>query len=139
MDKRETTIGFNVGQGTQDLGFRNAVPILFSIAASVDVVLRVKDHDGTPTTAAFVIRDTHGKIYPNPARRLAPDFFFHNQIYRADGESVSLAPGDYVVEVSRGPEYQPQTQALSVQAGTHPTVDFAHAVDSSRSTRLVFG
>ena len=122
--QRETTIGFNVGQGTQDLGFRNAVPILFSIAASVDVVLRVKDHDGTPTTAAFVIRDTHGKIYPNPARRLAPDFFFHNQIYRADGESVSLAPGDYVVEVSRGPEYQPQTQALSVQAGTHPTVDF---------------
>ena len=34
-------------------------------------------------------------MYPNPAKRLAPDFFFHNQIYRHDGESVVLPPGRY--------------------------------------------
>jgi hypothetical protein len=105
VGKREAKLGFNVGQGTQEIGFRNAVPILFQCLPAVEVVLHVVDFDGKPTTAAFVIRDKYGRVYPNPARRLAPDFFFHNQIYRADGESVHLAPGDYTVEVSRGPEY----------------------------------
>ena len=83
--RREAQLAFNVGQGTQDLGFRNAAAILFDCAPAVEVVLGVKDFDGQPTTAAFVIRDKHGRVYPNPARRVAPDFFFHNQIYRADG------------------------------------------------------
>ena len=29
--KREATLGFDVGQGTQDLGFRAEVPVLFTI------------------------------------------------------------------------------------------------------------
>jgi len=29
--KREATLQFNVGQGTQDLGFRAEVPVLFTI------------------------------------------------------------------------------------------------------------
>ena len=29
--KREATLMFDVGQGTQDLGFRNEVPILFTV------------------------------------------------------------------------------------------------------------
>jgi len=117
IGRREAKLGFNVGQGTQDLGFRNTVPILFHAAPSVEVVLGVKDFDGEPTSAAFVIRDKRGNVYPNPARRLSPDFFFHNQIYRADGESVSLAPGEYTVEVSRGPEYIVQTHPLTVSSG----------------------
>lgn len=121
VGRREAKLGFNVGQGTQDLGFRNTVPILFNAAPSVEVVLGVKDFDGEPTSAAFVIRDKRGNVYPNPARRLSPDFFFHNQIYRADGESVSLAPGEYTVEVSRGPEYVVQTLPLVVE-GTPETV-----------------
>lgn len=112
--RREALLGFNVGQGTQDLGFRNAVPILFKCLPAVDVVLGVKDFDGSPTTAAFVIRDAWGRICPNPARRLAPDFFFHDQIYRADGESVALPPGEYTVSVSRGPEYLVENHQLSV-------------------------
>jgi hypothetical protein len=115
VGRREAKLGFNVGQGTQDLGFRNSVPILFNAAPSVEVVLGVKDFDGEPTSAAFVIRDHRGNVFPNPARRLAPDFFFHNQIYRADGESVHLAPGEYTVEVSRGPEYVVQTHKLVVE------------------------
>lgn len=117
VGRREAKLAFNVGQGTQDIGFRNAVPILFNCAPSVEVALRVRDYDDEPTTASFVIRDTRGRVYPNPARRLAPDFFFHNQIYRADGESVHLTPGDYTVEVSRGPEYLVETHDLTVKQG----------------------
>ena len=46
-----------------------------------------------PTTAAFVIRDAQGRVYPSPAKRLAPDFAFHPQVYRADGETVKLPAG----------------------------------------------
>ncbi|MBI5761339.1 MAG: CehA/McbA family metallohydrolase [Planctomycetales bacterium] len=116
VGRREASLGFNVGQGTQDIGFRNAVAILFNCAPAVEVSLGVKDFDGKPTTAAFVIRDNRGRVYPNPARRLAPDFFFHNQIYRTDGESVHLSPGEYTVEVSRGPEYVVQTFNIKVPA-----------------------
>ena len=55
--QREARIGFHVGQGTQDLGFRNAIDVLFDAQPSVPVYFRVADHDGTPTTASFVITD----------------------------------------------------------------------------------
>ena len=38
--KREATIGFDVGQGTQDLGFRGEVPVLFDVRPAVPVTLR---------------------------------------------------------------------------------------------------
>ncbi|MCH7686928.1 MAG: CehA/McbA family metallohydrolase [Planctomycetes bacterium] len=117
VGRREAKLAFNVGQGTQDIGFRNSVPLLFNCIPAVEVSLGVKDFDGSPTTAGFVIRDTLGRIYPNPARRLAPDFFFHNQIYRADGESVHLPPGEYTVTLSRGPEYHVETHRLIVNSG----------------------
>jgi hypothetical protein len=117
VGKREAELGFNVGQGTQDIGFRNSVAILFDCVPAVEVSLGIHDHDGTPTTAALVIRDRFGRVYPNPARRLAPDFFFHDQVYRSDGESIHLPPGDYTVAVSRGPEYLEQAQALTVAEG----------------------
>ncbi|HIL69150.1 MAG TPA: hypothetical protein EYG38_04790, partial [Verrucomicrobia bacterium] len=104
VGKREARLAFNVGQGTQDIGFRNHVPLLFQCVPAVEIALSVLDFDGKPTSASFVIRDRFGRVYPNPARRLAPDFFFHNQIYRADGESFHLPPGDYDITVSRGPE-----------------------------------
>jgi hypothetical protein len=55
--QREAEIGFNIGQGTQDIGFRNAVNILFSSSASVNVTLKIKDDDGTPSMASFLITD----------------------------------------------------------------------------------
>ena len=122
--KREASLAFNIGQGTQDIGFRNAVPILFDCQPAVEVTLQVKDIDGEPTTAAFLIRDTQGRVYPNPARRLAPDFFFHHQVYRADGESVMLPPGDYSVTVTRGPEYLPvRTEIYVPDLAEHAFVD----------------
>src|SRR3954466_10603842 len=90
--RREAKISFNVGQGTQDLGFRSDVDILFTCEPAVPVVLEVLDDDGRPTTASFLFRDALGRVYPSQSRRLAPDFFFHPQIYRASGERVLLPP-----------------------------------------------
>ncbi len=55
--QREAEIGFNVGQGTQDIGFRNVLNILFDIRPSVHVVLNVKDDNGAPAMASFTITD----------------------------------------------------------------------------------
>lgn len=115
--KREAILDFNVGQGTQDLGFRNQTAILFDCQPAVKVVLRVRDFDGQPTSAGFVVRDSFERVYPNPARRLAPDFFFHDQVYRADGEFIELAPGDYTVTITRGPEYFKETHEIVVKEG----------------------
>jgi hypothetical protein len=117
VGSREATLGFSVGQGTQDLGFRSEIPILFKCVPSVEVVLDIRDDDGTPTSAAFTIRDAQGRVYPNPARRIAPDFFFHSQIYRANGETVSLPAGEYAVTVSRGPEYELLSTTFKIPEG----------------------
>ena len=115
VGKREATLAFNVGQGTQDIGFRNEAALLFQCEPAVEIELGISDFDGEPTSAAFVIKDKDGRVYPNPARRLAPDFFFHDQVYRANGESVLLPPGKFSVTVSRGPEYIPETTELVVK------------------------
>ncbi len=112
--KREAIVSFNVGQGTQDIGFRSEVPILFHCVPAVNVTLEVLDFDGKPTTASFIIRDQLNRVYPSRGRRLAPDFFFHNQIYRHNGESVLLPPGKYSVEYTRGPEYLIKTKTITV-------------------------
>ena len=104
--KREATIGFDVGAGTQDIGFRGQVPVLFDVQPAVPVQMKIFDHDGTPTTARLVFRDQLGHVYPPQAKRLAPDFFFQPQIYRHSGETVLLPPGKFSVEVTRGPEYE---------------------------------
>ncbi len=54
---REAAISFNIGQGTQDIGFRNAISILFNISKPVKVILKVTDNDGKPAMASFTITD----------------------------------------------------------------------------------
>lgn len=114
--RREASIAFDVGQGTQDLGFRNAVPILFHCKPAVKVVLDVVDHDGQPTTGQFVFRDKLNRVYPALSRRLAPDFFFHNQVYRHDKEAIMLPAGDYDVTFTRGPEYRVLHRQVTIPA-----------------------
>ena len=55
--KREAEIGFNVGQGTQDIGFRNSVSLLFDIRPAVKLIFDVRDDDNTPAMASFTITD----------------------------------------------------------------------------------
>jgi hypothetical protein len=122
--RREAKLSFNVGQGTQDIGYRNDVDVLFTCLPSTDVTLRVLDENGRPTTASFIFRDAQGHIYPAKAKRLAPDFAFHPQVYRADGERIRLAAADYTVEFSRGPEYLVKWQAIKVTGLTPQTFTF---------------
>jgi hypothetical protein len=92
------------------------VNLLFECEPSVDVKLEVVDDDGQPTTGQFVFRDERGRVYPARSRRLAPDFFFQDQVYRADGETVRLPPGKFKVMYSRGPEYRILERELEVSA-----------------------
>lgn len=127
--QREVEIGYNVGQGSQDIGFRNTTHTLFEVIPSVKVNLSVRDDDGSATIASFLITSATdqpvGKlsgIYPLPSKRVAaideyPDFFFQPQIYRQDGENVLLPAGKYNVSFTRGPEYIKQTQQLVVPSG----------------------
>ncbi|MEE8469224.1 MAG: CehA/McbA family metallohydrolase, partial [Planctomycetota bacterium] len=118
--RREAKLEFDVGQGTQDLGFRSEVSVLFECARAVPVTLHVLDVDGSPTTGQFIFRDSRGRVVPARARRLAPDFFFHDQIYRSDGQTVLLSPGEYEVQWSRGPEYKDLERRIVVPAAeTH--------------------
>ena len=112
--KREATIGFDVGQGTQDLGFRAETPVLFDVRPAVPVKLTITDHDGKPTVGRFTFRDRAGHIHPQQARRLAPDLFFQEQIYRNDGDIVLLPPGDFTMYYSRGPEYRLLKRTITV-------------------------
>ncbi len=114
--KREAKLGFHVGQGTQDIGFRSEVDVLFNCLPAHTVTLRVRDENDQPTTASFLVRDEQQRVYPSQAKRLAPDFAFHPQVYRADGESLKLPTGKYTVEFSRGPESITKKQALVVSA-----------------------
>ena len=124
--QRDIEVAYNVGQGSQDLGFRNSTHILFNARRAVKVNFNVKDVDGKPTMASFLITDgqahASGKfsgIYPLPSRRVAafdtyPDFFFQPQVYRADGEHVMLPAGKYQVTYTRGPEYIRQNKEIVV-------------------------
>jgi hypothetical protein len=112
--KREATIGFDVAQGNQDLGFRGEVPVLFDVKPAVEVKLKIRDEGGQPTIAKLLFKDAQGHVYPPQAKRLAPDFFFQPYVYRADGESVLLPPGKFTVTSSRGPEYELVKKELTV-------------------------
>lgn len=114
--RREATITFDVGQGTQDLGFRAEVPVLFTVTPAVAMQLSVLDHDGTPTTGRFQFVDRHGHVFPPQAKRLAPDLFFQKHIYRAHGEHVLLPPGELTMFYGRGPEYRWMERAVTIPA-----------------------
>ena len=83
--------------------------MLFEVLPAVAVKLDVRDADGQPTPARLEFRDAADRVYPPQAKRLAPDFFFQPQIYRAHGQSVILTPGKFTMESSRGPEYRVRT------------------------------
>ena len=114
---REARIVFDAGQGSQDLGFRSEVDILFDAVPATRVLLEVVDAGGGDAMASFLVRDGLGRVYPAQSRRLAPDFFFHPQVYRRGGEHLLLPPGTYEVTWTRGPEYVPRTRQLVVGSG----------------------
>lgn len=120
--KRAATLTFDVGQGTQDLGFRSDLTVTFDAAPAEELTFHVFDENGKPTTAAFEIRDAHGRVYPSQAKRLAPDFHFHPQIYRSNGETLNLPAGKYTATITRGPEFLKIVRPIEVTAGKNNTL-----------------
>ena len=117
--QREAKLSFNVGQGTQDLGFRSEADVLFRSAPAYQVSLQILDEYGQPTTASLLVTDSQGHVFPAQSKRLAPDFFFHPQVYRADGESLRLREGRYTVQFARGPESLIETRQVDVKPGAN--------------------
>jgi hypothetical protein len=131
--KREAKLAFNVGQGTQDLGYRSEIDILFNCRQARAITFRVRDENDQPTMASFIIRDTKQRVYPAQAKRLAPDFSFHPQVYRGDGETVRLPDGLYSIEFQRGPESILQKQTISITPQiTEATFKVERWVDPSK-------
>lgn len=132
--RREATLVFDIGQGTQDLGFRAEVPVLFQVTPAVTVKLDVKDFDGSKTTARLTFTDAQGHVFPPQARRLAPDFFFQKHLYRPSGGTVLLPPGEFTMEASRGPEYHTVKTKVMIPAAKETTLPvklerWIHAAD----------
>jgi hypothetical protein len=94
----------------------------FDCLPSRAVKLGVLDVDGRGCVASLTIKDKLGHTYPPQAMRLAPDLFFQSQVYRADGETMRLADGEYRVESTRGPEYLPSVDTVTIDAG-HDRID----------------
>lgn len=69
--QREAKLGFNVGQGTQDIGFRNTIDILFDIKPAVKVYFDVKDEDHKPSIASFIVTDGIDRL-----SKRGPDSYF---------------------------------------------------------------
>ena len=104
--KREATIGFDVGQGTQDLGFRGEVPVLFDVRPGrPGQAPRSATTTASRRPAASPSPTAPGRVYPPQPKRLAPDLFFQKQVYRHDGGAVLLPPGEFTMTYGRGPEY----------------------------------
>ena len=118
VGRREAKLVFDVGQGTQDLGFRNEVNILFDCEPAVEVTLEVLDDDGQPTTGHFVFRDM-----------------------QRPGLSVAVAPAGARLLLSRA-DLSPQRRERHAAAGQvsrhvrpRPGVSRARAARSTCPTR----
>lgn len=118
--KRAATIGFELDQTNEDkatAGRREEIHLDFDVRPAVPVHLSVKDIDGEPTVARLLFRGPLGHVYPPQPKRLAPDLFFQPHIYRGDGETVLLPPGEFTVQSSRGPEYRTNERKVTIGPG----------------------
>ena len=130
--QRSALLRFNVGQGSQDIGFRNEATIVFNALPAYPVRLRVQDEEGRPAMASFLIRDRLRRVYPSQSKRLAPDFPFQPQVYRMDEDTILLPAGAYTVTCDRGPEYDAQVQELVVAGPAELSCRPARWIDPSK-------
>ena len=85
--QREAEIGFNIGHGTQDIGFRNTTAVLFNIEKSIKVVLKVKDEDNSAAMASFTIRDN---INHYPQDSLSPARFVNGDTSKPKPQAQTI-------------------------------------------------
>ncbi|MEP6595158.1 MAG: CehA/McbA family metallohydrolase [Ginsengibacter sp.] len=104
--KREVELSFNIGQGSQDIGFRNAIHILFNIDRAVKVIMRVTDDNGSPAMASFVIKDGIERVLkPDSLYDLWGDDYRTVRAQRENGIAVKGLTGIYPLPSRRVAEY----------------------------------
>lgn len=111
---------------------RRAARLKFDCAPSNDISLQIRDADGRACMASLIIKDRLNRVYPLQAMRLAPDMYFHPQIYRADGETVRLPDGQYHIESRRGPEYLVGKQTVNLTGGGEIHIQLERWIDLSK-------
>jgi len=121
--KKEASLEADAGLGEQDLGYRSTLPVLFDCLPSNDILVHVRDVDGSPVAASLLITDTLDRVYPVQGKRSLPDLWFEKQIYRRDGETVRLADGEYRIDYGRGPEYLRKWLKLSIKGGQSTPIE----------------
>jgi len=114
-------LGFDVGPWSRDLASRSTLRGLFRTALEREITLDVKNSNGNATTGCFTILDGQGAVFPPLLTRQEPDFHFHDQVYRSDGEILTLPFGTYTVTFRRGPESVPEERVIVVD-GTSAAV-----------------
>ncbi len=113
--KREAKISFNVGQGTQDLGFRSDVDILFQVDPAVTVVLDVRDEDGAADDGLVHLpRPAWGGSIPRPADDSPRTSSSIPRSIARTARRSRCRRALYEVEVTRGPEYLVHKQTIEV-------------------------
>jgi hypothetical protein len=97
--RREATIGFDVGQGTQDLGFRGEVPVLFTALPSTVVPVSGRvSLDGRPLSGATITFTPIG--LPGPASVGVTDKDGKYTLKVVGTEVLGAAVGRYRVSIS---------------------------------------
>jgi len=130
---RSMRLSFNIGglrsSGTGSVpytagnpGLRGETKMSFEVEPAVPVKLSILDEDGSPTAARLLVKDKLDRVYPYRSKRYAPDLFFQNHVYRYDGETIELPPGEYTFDIKRGPHYLSQVRNVTVASGETPTV-----------------
>jgi hypothetical protein len=110
--QREAQLGFNVGQGTQDIGFRNTIDILFDIQPAVKVYLEVEDEDQSPVMASFIISDGIDRL--------------------STGDATAALPGDYRLTRARSRHWEEPRPTASPTVSPEQTLRGIYPLPSRR-------
>ena len=95
--KREAKLTFNVGQGTQDLGFRGETDLLFESQPTFPLTLGIRDQDDNALEGVIQIRDEKGRTFPSVLSRVKDLPLLPPDLFCKDGTTLRLPPGNYKV------------------------------------------
>ena len=93
--KKEAKLGFNVGQGSQDIGFRNTIDILFDVRPAVKVVFDIKDENNESTMASLIITDGVERLTNSEADSYFPDDYRLSRAMARHWEEPTNKKPDY--------------------------------------------
>jgi hypothetical protein len=92
--KREAKFTFQVGQGTQDLGFRGEADVLFKCAPASQVALKIRTADGKPGQTRLQVVDLALREWPPLPLRQLEDRQQKPMLVR-DGQTLRMGAGEY--------------------------------------------